>query len=68
MYPLRDNPDKGIIALREQSGWLYCERLLKIKNIHDAGPFTEEEFFLVFEVMSEPAWVESIDMDFPPTR
>jgi len=68
MYRLPDKPDRGIIALRDSVGWLWCEQLIVRGEIRDAGPFTDEEFLLAFEVMPEPAWVVSIDLEIPPIR
>lgn len=65
-YRLPEDPNRGFIALRDQSGWLWCELLLQQGQIHDAGPFSIEEFVLVFEVMPEPVSVEAIDLEVPP--
>lgn len=64
-YRFPNDPNRGIIALRDHTGWLWCELLLQRHQILDAGPYSDEEFVLVFEVVPEPISVEVIDLEVP---
>ncbi len=53
-YRFVDQADQGLIALRDDHGWLWCRALIMQGDFQSAGPYFDAEFAVAFGVHPEP--------------